>query len=218
MSRIRSPYMIAAIALVVALVAAALALSDGGEETPEASDQTSAVAASDDPLAKGSADAPVVMIAYSDFQCPFCGKFARDTEPELDRYIEDGTLRVEWRDFAYMGEDSTSAALAARAAGEQGKFWEFHEALFDEQPERPNTGAMDDEMLRTAATKAGVDLDRWEQDRGDEQLAEEVEADFRKGVDAGVTGTPTFLINDRPLVGAQPLKVFEQAIEDAAGR
>ena len=220
MSRFRSPYLIAALAAVVALVAGVLALSGGGKEpgAAEAGPAPTPLTSSDDPFAKGSADAPVVMVAYSDFQCPFCGQLARETEPQLDRYIEDGTLRVEWRDFPYMGSESTAAAVAARAAAEQDKFWEYHEALYALQPPRPNRGGMDAEMLRTAAENAGLDVEQWADDRARPDPVEDARADFDEGVGKGVTGTPTFFINDRPLVGAQPLEVFERAIEEAAGR
>src|SRR5699024_5603667 len=69
----------------------------------------------DDPMAIGDVDAPVVLIDYSDFQCPFCGKFARDTAPELiDEYVDEGILRIEWRDFPYLGDDSWKGARAGR--------------------------------------------------------------------------------------------------------
>lgn len=95
----------------------------------------------------GDENAPVTMIEYSDFQCPFCGKFARDTEPKLvEKYVRDGTLRIEWRDFPYLGQESANAAFAARAAQEQGKFWEYHDLLYENQ-ESANSGAFSDEKL-----------------------------------------------------------------------
>jgi hypothetical protein len=105
-----------------------------------------------DPLALGDVDAPVVMVNYSEFQCPFCGKFARDTEPELiEQYVEDGTLRIEWRDFPYLGPESTRAAPAGRAAAAQGRFWDFHDALFADQPP-PNSGKLTEDHLVRALT------------------------------------------------------------------
>src|SRR5699024_10940926 len=88
-----------------------------------------------DPLAMGDVDAPVVLIEYSDFQCPFCGKFARDIAPEIvDKYVEEGIVRIEWRDFPYLGDDSWKGAKAGRAAAAQDKFWQFHDALYADQP------------------------------------------------------------------------------------
>lgn len=88
-------------------------------------------------LAVGRADAPVVMIEYSDFQCAFCGQFARKTEPELLRsYVDKGLLRIEWRNFSVFGEESEQAALAGWAAGQQKKFWEFHDVAYSNPRER----------------------------------------------------------------------------------
>lgn len=169
----------------------------------------------DDPLALGAVDAPVVMIAYSEFQCPFCGRYARETQPELvERYVADGLLRIEWRDFPYLGPESRTAALAARAAGAQDRFWAFEDAMFaDQQP--PNSGRLTPEFLADVAQGAGLDRDRFVQDMQSEELASAVEADFQEGQSIGVTGTPAFLVNGRPVIGAQPTDVFVQAVEDA---
>lgn len=168
-----------------------------------------------DPLADGEVDAPVVMVAYSEFQCPFCGRFARETEPTLvEDYVDEGLLRIEWRDFPYLGMESRTAALAARAAAQQDGFWEFHGAMFaDQQP--PNSGTLTPDFLADVA--AGVGLDRHEllADMASAEVAAAVEHDFQEGQAIGVTGTPAFLINGRPVMGAQPTEVFVQTIEDA---
>jgi protein-disulfide isomerase len=171
-----------------------------------------------DPMARGDADAPVVMIAYSDFQCPFCGKFARDTEPKLvDEYVEDGTLRIEWRDFPYLGAGSTTAARAARAAAAQGKFWEFHDALYAHQPP-PNSGRLTPDYLSGVAKRIGLDTGKLRADMTSDEVAEAVRRDFQEGQSIGVTGTPAFLVNGQPIMGAQPLRVFQDAIDKAADR
>ncbi|MGB3259123.1 MAG: thioredoxin domain-containing protein, partial [Ornithinimicrobium sp.] len=74
----------------------------------------------DDPMALGEVNAPVVLIEYADYRCPFCATWAQETKPGLDDLVEDGTLRIEYRDIAILGEDSLAASIAARAAGEQG--------------------------------------------------------------------------------------------------
>lgn len=169
----------------------------------------------DDPLALGDVDAPVLMVNYSEFQCPFCGKFARDTKPSLMKYVEDGTLRIEWRDFPYLGEESVTAAVAGRAAAEQGRFWEFHDAVFaDQQP--PNSGGVDDDYLRKKAEEAGLDVEKFTADLEDQGLADAVRRDFEQGQGIGVNGTPAFLVNGQPIMGAQPTEVFVDAIEQAA--
>jgi protein-disulfide isomerase len=129
------------------------------------------------------------------------------------RYIEDGTLRLEWRDFPYLGEESRRAAVAARAAQEQGKFWEYHDLLYENQGSK-NAGAFSDESLIGFAREAGLDVERFESSFKGGKYEDIVEQVFREAQDAGIQGTPTFLINGRILVGAQPLEVFEQMLEE----
>jgi protein-disulfide isomerase len=165
---------------------------------------------------RGDEDAPVVMVEYADFQCPFCGKFARDVEPELvKRYVESGVLRMEWRDFPHLGQESVNAALAARAAQEQGKFWEYHDLLYQNQGP-PNSKAFSDEGLIALAEKTGLDTERLESDYTSGKYERVVSQDFLEGQSKGITGTPTFYINGKVLVGAQPAEAFEEAIEEAA--
>jgi protein-disulfide isomerase len=210
--------------LIIALAVAAVLFSGGGERSQPAGQERQP--AQEEPSRDGgreaaqkgaelghpsfgSEDAPVVMIEYGDFQCAFCGKFARETEPELiDNYVEDGTLRMEWRDFPYLGQGSLDAALAARAAQEQGKFWEYHDLLYENQ-----SGGFSGEKLVELAREAGLDVEEFEADLGRHEEA--VARDFREGQRIGITGTPTFVINGEVLVGAQPLEVFEDAIERA---
>lgn len=83
-----------------------------------------------DPFAMGRADAPIVMVKHEDYRCPSCSKFTADVEPQLiERYVEDGTLRIERRDFPVFGEEPLEMAKAGRAAARQGKFWEFHDVV-----------------------------------------------------------------------------------------
>lgn len=168
-----------------------------------------------DPLALGDVDAPVVMIAYSEFQCPFCGRFARETEPVLiEDYVEDGRLRIEWRDFPYLGEESATAAFGARAASQQDAFWEFAQAMFGNQ-QPPNSGRITAEFLADVAEGVGLDRERFLDDLESDEVAAAVARDFQEGQSIGVTGTPAFLINGRPVMGAQPTEVFVQVVEEA---
>jgi protein-disulfide isomerase len=132
-------------------------------------------------------------------------------EPKLYKeYVEDGMLRIEWRDFPYRGRESVNAAVAARSAQAQGKFWEYHDLLYEEQ-----ASGYSDENLLSYAKEAGLDTQRFEDDYESARYAGLVQADFQRGQSIGVNGTPTFFINDQVLVGLQPLGVFESAIEDA---
>lgn len=212
------------LAVVAALGVAALA-SGGTGANPEASSPATdgsaeapalARRAAGDPMALGDVDAPVVMVMWSDFQCPFCGRFARETEPALiEEYVDLGVLRIEWRDFPYIGPESLPAAVAGRAAAAQGKFWEFAQVVYGQQ-RRPRSSEFDAAHLRGYAEQAGLDLARYDGDVAAQRGLDEVEADLAEATDLGVTGTPSFLINGSPIIGAQPLESFAAVIEQAA--
>lgn len=190
--------------------------ADSAEAKDELTDKLVKLARRDakDPLAQGRADAPVVLIEYADFKCGYCGKFARDTEPDLvKKYVDDGTLRIEWRNFPIFGAESTSAARAAWAAGQQGRFWQFHKAAYADGAKDKGFGA---DRLDALAREAGVkDLDRFRTDREGKAAQAAVEQDSDEAYALGATSTPSFLINGTPIAGAQPEAAFEQAIEAA---
>jgi protein-disulfide isomerase len=132
-------------------------------------------------------------------------------EPKLYKeYVKDGTLRIEWRDFPYRGQESVNAAVAARAAQDQDRFWDYHDLLYDSQ-----FSGYSDENLIALGRRAGLDAERFERDYENARYEPLVRADFHKGLNAGVNGTPTFFVNGKMLVGLQPVGVFEDAIEDA---
>jgi protein-disulfide isomerase len=128
----------------------------------------------------------------------------------VDKYVESGKLRLEWRDFPYLGQESMNAALAARAAQDQGKFWDYHDLLYENQH-----AGFSDERLVELAREAGLDVERFEEDLASGRFEQAVAEDFREGQEMGITGTPTFIINGNVLAGMQPLEVFESAIEQA---
>ncbi|MFF1558167.1 DsbA family protein [Streptomyces sp. NPDC058279] len=199
--------------------AASFASSASAPEAAAAPDPLAALARRDpaDKLAVGRADAPVVLIEYSDFKCGYCGKFARDTEPELMRkYVADGTLRIEWRNFPIFGAESETAAKAAWAAGRQDRFARFHEAAYAEGAKEKGFG---EERLTELARQAEVpDLDRFRRDMAGAEATAALRKDQEEGYRIGVTSTPSFLINGQPLAGAQPPAAFEAAIARAKAR
>jgi len=170
----------------------------------------------DDPRALGAVDAPVVMVQWADFLCPFCGVFARDTEPELiDRYVESGVLRIEWRDLPFQGEGAQLAAIGGQAAAEQDAFWDYHDALFAADL-RSSDGRMSREFLLEVAADLDLDVGAFDAALDDPALAERVEAEAVQAQSLGITGTPAFIVGGYPLVGAQPLEAFVDVIENAA--
>ncbi|MEE1929533.1 thioredoxin domain-containing protein [Streptomyces sp. TRM 70351] len=172
-----------------------------------------------DPYALGEPDAPVVLIEYSDFQCPFCGTFARDTKPELvERYVAEGVLRIEWRQFPIFGEESERAARAGWAAGRQGRFWEFHDVVYGEE-RRKNSGAFAQEKVEAMAREAGVtDLERFRADMASDAAETAIGTDMDEGYALGVSSTPAFLVNGTPVLGAQPTEVFAELVEEQERR
>jgi protein-disulfide isomerase len=135
-------------------------------------------------------------------------------EPELiEKYVDNGTLRFEWRDFAYLGQESKTAAQAARAAQEQGKFWEYHDLLYQNQGSI-NGGTYSDDKLVGLARQLGLDIESFESGLASGRFEEVVQEDLREAQELGIQGTPSFTINEQRLVGPQPLEAFEQVIEE----
>ena len=171
-----------------------------------------------DPTALGETDAPVVLVEYSDYRCPFCAVFARDTLPVLvDEYVESGQVRIEWRDLTVFGQESIDAAVAGRAAGAQGLFWEFNEATFRDAPARAHLDLPRERLLQIGREIGVPDMARFESDLDDPAILASVTADTDEARSFGATGTPLFLVNDTPISGAQPLDVFRQTIERELG-
>ncbi|MFE3644606.1 DsbA family protein [Streptomyces sp. NPDC059169] len=214
----------AAVALGVAsYMATAPDSSPSGEVTDASTEQGSgafseleklARRAPGDPLALGRADAPVVLVEYADFKCGYCGKFARDTQPALvKKYVDNGTLRIEWRNFPIFGEESESAARASWAAGQQGRFWQFHDTAYAADAKEKGFG---EARLQEIARQAGVkDLSLFARDANSEAARQAVARDQEEGYSLGATSTPSFLVNGRPIAGAQSVQTFVDAIEAA---
>lgn len=118
---------------------------------------------------------------------------------------------MEWRDFPYQGQESVNAALAARAAQAQGKFWEYHDLLYASQ-----SGVFSEDMLYNLAREVDLDVEKFENDLENARYAEAINEDFQEGQRQGITGTPGFVINGQVVVGLQSVETFGQIIEEAA--
>ena len=155
----------------------------------------------------------MVIREYGDFQCPSCGAFFRAIEPQIrDAYIETGKARLEWHDFAWIGPESRDAANAARCAQAQDRFWDYHDLLYAMQAGE-NTGAFSKERLKAFGRDLGLDPVTFDACVDNNTYAGAVQADFGQVRSLGFTGTPTFVIGSRRVVGAQPFEVFAAAIE-----
>jgi len=159
---------------------------------------------------KGSPDAPLTIVEFSDFQCSFCKKFWRDSLPRIEeRYIRTGKVRFVYRHLAILGPPSVWAAIAAECAHEQGKFWPYHDRLFaGAGPFAFSTGS-----LKRYAEELGLDAATFGACLDAERPREKVERETVVGRAIGMTGTPGFLINRARMIGAQPYEAFERIIE-----
>ncbi|QBE49278.1 DsbA family protein [Leucobacter triazinivorans] len=165
----------------------------------------------DDVQSAGPADAPVALVIYSDYQCPYCAKWSNETLPAMMDYAELGDLRIEWRDVNQYGADSERGARAAHAAGIQGRFWEFHDALF---PNGAHLGPdrLTEEALVSIAGDLGLDTGRFLADMNSDETLAAVQRYAAEGRRLGVSGTPTFVLGGEPIVGAQPRSVFTETL------
>lgn len=159
----------------------------------------------------GPDDAPITLVEFSDYRCPYCGRFAAETlKPLLAQY--DGLIRFVYRDFPIFGDVSIRAAHAAQCAGRQGKFWEYHDAIFASQAQ-PERLALIDADLMDFALELDLDTDAFIACLADNSIAERIVQRFAEAeYMLGQAGTPTFLINGKRYTGAQPLPYFVEVI------
>ena len=189
---------------------------------PAAADAVPAdpVAIADEPW-KGGASARVALIEFSDYQCPFCARYVRDVLPQIEAdYVATGKIRYVFRDLPLkIHKNAFKAAEAAHCAGEQGKFWEMHDAMF-----RAQTALAPDQLPGHAST-LGLDEARFRQCLAGGAFAAGIDRDMADAGAAGITGTPTFLVGvvqpggrvkvTRKLVGAKPYAEFKAALDAA---
>jgi len=148
---------------------------------------------------RGNPDAPVTLEEFADFQCPPCGIFAAFGEELLKEY--DSRLRIVFRNFPLAAhEHAREAALAAEAAGFQGKFWEMHDVLYREQATWSKASNVR-ELFESYAGTIGLNLDQFKTDIDSEKAKERVDSDHARGESLGITMTPTLYINNQPVEG-----------------
>ncbi|MBI2232627.1 MAG: DsbA family protein [Candidatus Aenigmarchaeota archaeon] len=172
------------------------------------------VSLDDDPQL-GDRNAKLVMIEFSDFQCPFCERFFSSTLPLVKKeYVDTGKVLFVYRDFPLdsIHPQAVPAALAAGCADEQGRFWEYHDKIFQ------NQASLGDTSYKAWAADLGLDTTKFNDCYDSKKYAGEVQKDFQDGSDAGVSGTPTFYIGSPQkgyieIVGAQPFSVIKQALD-----
>lgn len=174
------------------------------------------VSVDDDPVL-GNEKAKVTIIEFSDFQCPFCRQFWRDSFFNIKKdYVDMGKARFVYRDFPLsFHENAPLYAEAAQCANEQNKFWEMHDKIFQEQ-DKKGQGTISGialEDVKSWAASLGFNLDQFNKCLITHKYKNEIDKDFNDGSRAGVSGTPTTFINGRAVVGSQPYSVFKSIID-----
>ncbi len=168
----------------------------------------------DDPMAIGDVDAPVVMTEWLDFRCPYCALFAQQTLPELiEKYVDTGQLRIEFVDVSYFGDQSTDAAVAARAAAEQGLFFEYMEEVYARDDGNGHQDLPRETLIEIAQAIDMPDMAKFEKDLDSPELREQVEESTQMAQGMGVSSVPFFVVRDVSVAGAQPAEVFHEFIQ-----
>lgn len=167
----------------------------------------------DDPM-RGVADAPVTIVEFGDYQCPFCKRLYDNFKGNIEPYIDRGEVKHIYRDFPLKSihPQAFQAAEASQCADAQGKFWQYHDLLYDKQTEWSGNINFES-LLSDYAQEVGLDIQKFESCLENGEMALEVEADYQAALALGVGSTPTFYINGRQIVGAVPWEQVKQAIE-----
>ena len=198
------------------------ALAGAGQPAPPVAPENIVLGIDDDPL-MGNQKARLVLVEFSDFQCPFCARFVHETFPEIEKdYIKTGKLKYVFRDFPISSahKDAFKAALAAGCALDQGKFWEMHDRLFENQT------AFTVYNLTRNAEAIGLNKEKFQKCLNNNEYETEIQNDFADGLKAGVNQTPIFFLGlTEPkspkvkvltvITGAKPYAVFKAAIDSA---
>jgi len=163
---------------------------------------------------KGNPNAKVTIVAFEDFRCPFCEKLFTDTEPQLQKdYIDTGKVKFYYRNYQFLGPASVVAGNAGECANEQGKFWEFHDYMYKNQPTESDTSMYTTDNLTQVAGQLGMNTSQFQSCLDSKKYDKNVSDDLAAGQKAGVSGTPTLFIDGLPVVGAQPYSAFKTLID-----
>ncbi len=172
---------------------------------------------------RGDPTSPVTIIEFGDFQCPNCARFARNTEPQLEKeYFDTGRANMVFKHVPIRGPDSVTASIAAQCAGDQGKFWEFHDLLYDNQ-QAENSGWASAGNMKEFASELGLDRNEFDSCLDNKKYESLVQNDFTFARGIGVSGTPSFVIvksdgsEPEGIIGAQPFSSFKAVLDRKIG-
>lgn len=163
---------------------------------------------------KGDPDAPITIFEFSDFQCPFCSRFATETAPQIDEmYIQEGLVRMGYIHAAYHEGDAYTSAEASECAADQDAFWDYHDLLIERLADEGKHDFPKD-VLKQYAADLDLDTEQFNTCLDEGTYADVVREQTQLSQYIGVTGTPTFVVNGKGLVGAQPFEVFQQVLDE----
>ena len=194
--------------------------------TQPSTPQTVQVSLDDDPV-RGDPDAPVTLVEFSDFQCPFCARFHTQTLPAIqENYIDTGKINFVYRDFPIQSihPNAIPAALASECADDQGKFWEMHDMIFENQRNWEGLQiAQSTSLFKEYAIEIGMSSDEFDSCMTTGKHLEEIQNDFNDARAYGVTGTPGFFVGNEKIGfikinGAQPFSSFQKVIDEQLSR
>ena len=171
-----------------------------------------------DGQAKGKVDAPVVMVIYSDFACPYCTQFAQKVEPELADLVDQGTLRIEWRDLAQISPTSPLAAQAGRAAAKQGRFWELHDAVYAAADPQGHPEYTEDSLVAFAKRAGVADIEKFRSDMNAAETVSAVTEAKNHAHSIGITGTPFMIVGETFISGFQDADYMKAVINSQAAK
>lgn len=167
---------------------------------------------------KGDENAPVTVIEFADFQCPYCGLFARDAARRIDeQYVASGRVRFGYQHFTFLGPESQWAAEASECAADQDRFWAYHDLLFASQ-QGENQGAFNKDNLKQFASTVGLDRTLFDNCLDSGKYTALVSGQTHALSSLGVSSTPTFVVNGQAVVGAQSFESFQQVIDQELGK
>jgi len=163
---------------------------------------------------KGNDSAKVTVVEFADFRCPFCEKFFTDTEPQLMKeYVNTGKVKFAFRNYQFLGPASVVAGNSAECANEQGKFWDMYEYLYKNQPPESDTSMYTADNLAQIAGTLGMDTGKFKSCMDSSKFQKNIDQDMSDGQKISVSATPTFFVNGKQILGAQPYANFKALID-----
>lgn len=166
----------------------------------------------------GDSNAPITIVEFGDYQCFYCNKFFHETEDQIhENYVKTGKVKMIFKDFVIIGQDSLTAAHAAHCANEQGKFWEYHDTLYNNWNGENNGWASAENQIRFAQ-EVGLDMEAFSECTASDKYKSMIQASTQDAQTLGLTGTPGFFVigpNNKivKIPGAQPYDVFVKVLE-----